>query len=151
MKVTINVKCINPKFDPQIADDFFDGEESEYNIKFLWEDEFVVKGDILDYKIRNKQDFELRGYFPDGKEFHFAIPDCTVLEVEYENGSIGQFPISRKIISKTDFWLSKNKSNLDFQFYLKGSKKIVNPMDGAYFLQADFPSELIVHSDNVGD
>ena len=143
MKITISIKCINPKFDQELADNFFGGEESEVNVKVLWEDEFVVKGDVLNFAIRNKQAFVLKGIYPNEEKFEFSIPDCTIIEFQYEDGSVGQFPISRKLIHSTNKVVSKNGSQIIFEVNLKGSKKIANPMDGAYFIEEDFPSSLI--------
>ena len=148
MKFTINIKCLNPDFDVVLADKLHNGEETEDNIKYLWEDEFVVKGDVLAYRVKNKVDFDLRGYFPNGEEFKFQIPDCTIVEVDIEDGSLGQFPVSRKLVHKTDKIVSKNGSSVFFELILKGSKEIANPMDGAYFLEEDFPRELISSDDS---
>lgn len=44
MKVTINVKLVNSKFNQAYADKENDGFETEDNIRFLWEDEFEIQG-----------------------------------------------------------------------------------------------------------
>ena len=42
MKVTLNIKLVNSKFNQAYADKDNEGEETEDNIKYLWEDEFEV-------------------------------------------------------------------------------------------------------------
>ncbi|MFM2019122.1 MAG: hypothetical protein RL007_2778, partial [Bacteroidota bacterium] len=59
MKVTITVKEVNPDFDHELAEREHEGKESEDNILYTWEDEFVINGDITDFKIRNNAEYSL--------------------------------------------------------------------------------------------
>lgn len=141
MKVTINVKLVNSKFNQAYADKENEGEETEDNIKYLWEDEFEVQGIVKSYKVNNNGTYLLKGLFPNDDEFCFEINDMSVFEFELDNGSIVQIPFSKRAINKTDKIETKN--GLKFHVYLKSIKEIVNPMEGVYILKEDYPQELL--------
>jgi hypothetical protein len=141
MKVTINVKLVNSKFNQAYADKDNEGDETEDNIKYLWEDEFEVQGNVTNFKVINNTTYLLKGLYPNDDEFCFEIPDMTVLECEMENGSQTLIPFSKKSISKTD--KKETKAGIHFFVYLKSIKDIVNPMQGVYILKDDYPQELL--------
>lgn len=143
MKVTVNVKLVNSKFNQAYADKENEGEETEDNIKYLWEDEFEVQGNVSNFKVVNNTSYVLRGLYPNDDEFAFEIPDMTVLECAMENGSKTLIPFSKKAISKTE--KKEVKSGIQFFVYLKSIKEVVNPMQGVYILKEDYPKELLEH------
>ena len=144
MEVTLNVKLVNSEFNQSIADDLHNGEESEDNIKYLWEDEFTVQGKVALFKIKNNATFQLKGILPDDKEFSYDIPDMCIVECTMEDGSVVQFPISKKLIKATEKIESKKKNSVTFIVLLKDLEH-VNPMDGTYILKENFPKELIAN------
>jgi hypothetical protein len=143
MKVTINVKLVNSKFNQAYADKENEGEETEDNIKYLWEDEFEVQGDVTNFKVVNNTTYMLRGLYPNDDEFAFEIPDMTVLECTMKNGFRTLIPFSKRAVSKTD--KKEVKSGIHFFVYLKSIKEVVNPMQGVYILKEDYPKELLEH------
>jgi len=141
MKVTVNVKLVNSKFDQAYADKDNEGEETEDNIKYLWEDEFEVQGNVTNFKVVNNTTYLLKGLYPDDEEFCFEIPDMTVLECTLDNGSVTRLPFSKKAISKTE--KTDGKNGLLFNVQLKSAREVVNPMTGVYILKEDYPEELL--------
>jgi hypothetical protein len=141
MTVTINVKLVNSKFNQAYADKENEGFETEDNIKFLWEDEFIVKGDVKEFKVINNTNYKLAGEYGDGNKFDFTIPDITMLECIMNSGSVTQLPFSKKAISKTE--KTDNAKGIFFQVYLKSVREVINPMEGVYILKDDFPKELL--------
>lgn len=141
MKVTINVKLVNSKFNQAYADKDNEGDETEDNIKYLWEDEFEVQGNVSNFKVINNTTYLLKGLYPDDEEFCFEIPDMTVLECTMDNGSVTLLPFSKKAISKTEKIDGKNE--LLFNVQLKSVREVVNPMTGVYILKEDYPEELL--------
>ena len=141
MKVTINVKLVNSKFNQAYADKENEGEETEDNIKYLWEDEFEVQGNVTNFKVVNNTTYLLKGLYPNDDEFCFEIPDITMLECEMDNGSSTLIPFSKKAISKTEKKETKNR--LYFFVFLKSVKDIINPMQGVYIIKEDYPQELL--------
>lgn len=141
MIVTINVKLVNSKFDQAYADRDNEGEETEDNIRYLWEDEFEVKGNVANFKVINNTTYLLNGLYPNDDEFSFEIPDMTVLECTMDNGSVTLLPFSKKAISKTE--KVETKKGMTFNVFLKSTKEVVNPMTGVYILKEDYPKELL--------
>jgi hypothetical protein len=141
MKVTINVKLVNSKFNQAYADKENEGEETEDNIKYLWEDEFEVQGNVTNFKVINNTTYLLNGLYPNDDEFSFEIPDMTVLECTLDNGSVTLLPFSKKAISKTE--KTEGKKSMTFFVHLKSVREIVNPMTGVYILKDDYPEELL--------
>ncbi len=141
MKVTINVKLVNSKFNQAYADKENEGDETEDNIKYLWEDEFEVQGKVSNFKVINNTTYLLKGLYPDDEEFAFEIPDMTVLECTMDDGSVTLLPFSKKAISKTEKIDGKNE--MQFNVQLKSIREVVNPMTGVYILKEDYPEELL--------
>lgn len=152
MKVTLNLKRLNPGFSQEYANQHYGGKESEDNIRFTWEDEFDVPGDVKEFTVINRSSYTLSGEFPGGNKFSYSIPDVTIIQCDLPDGSHTQFPISGKLIQKTEKKMDKD-GNIVFKVILKGGQEIVNPMDGAYFLKRDFPAELLpyVHEEEEED
>jgi hypothetical protein len=141
MKVTINVKLVNSKFNQAYADKENEGDETEDNIKYLWEDEFEVQGNVTNFKVVNNTTYMLNGLYPNDDEFSFEIPDMTVLECTMDNGSVTLMPFSKKAISKTE--KTETNEGMTFFIQLKSIREVVNPMTGVYILKEDYPEELI--------
>lgn len=141
MIVTINVKLVNSQFNQAYADKDNEGEETEDNIKYLWEDEFEVQGNVTNFKVINNTTYLLNGLYPNDDEFSFEIPDMTVLECTLDNGSTTLLPFSKKAISKTE--KVDTKKGMTFYIHLKSIREVVNPMTGVYILKDDYPKELL--------
>ncbi|GAB4147524.1 MAG: hypothetical protein Fur0041_21510 [Bacteroidia bacterium] len=140
MKVSVTIKEINPGFDQEYANQHHDGEESEDNIKYNWEDELEVTSDVIEFKVLNNTTYTLQGFSND-EPFRYDIPSMTVLECSHADGSKTLFAASRKLISDTKKSVRKN-GDIKFFLFLKGGKKHVNPIPGIYILKNDFPETL---------
>ncbi|MBC7863725.1 MAG: hypothetical protein IAF38_12170 [Bacteroidia bacterium] len=147
----INIKSVNPKFSQKLADERHEGEETEDNVKYLWEDDFDVKGNVKDFKVKNNAVYSLKGEFADGKTFEHEFSEMTIIECYLEDGSLSQFPIAKKLIQSTDKKISRDGEKLFFHVFLKGAKEIVNPFDGAYFEKKDWPADLPVRDEDDDD
>ena len=73
MNLHLHFILVNSEFNKGLADDLYNGEESEDNIKHLWEDEFQVSEPVKEFKISNNAIYKLAGFFPDDKPFSFEI------------------------------------------------------------------------------
>lgn len=143
MKVTINVKLVNSKFNQAYADKENEGEETEDNIKYLWEDEFSIQGNVTNFRVINNTTYLLNGIYPNNDEFSFEIPDMTVVECTVDNGSKTLIPFSKKAINKTD--KLETKTGIKFSVQLKSKFDIISPMEGVYIIKEDYPEELLKH------
>jgi hypothetical protein len=98
MNLHLHFIQVNSEFSQGFADDLHEGQESEDNIKHLWEDELKVSEPIKEFKIKNNTSYTLAGYFPDNTEFNFEINDVTVIDCETDKGTKMQFAISKKLL-----------------------------------------------------
>jgi len=140
MELHLHFIQLNSDFNQGIADDFYNGEESEDNIKHLWEDEFKVSEPVKDFKIKNNATYVLAGILPNEVEFSYDIPEVTIVDYITESGNKRQFAVSKKLIKKTD--IQRGEKDTHLYFYLKDTLEMENPMDGVYILKSDFPKEL---------
>jgi len=142
MNLHIHFILVNSDFNQGLADDLYKGEETEDNIKHLWEDELKVSEPIKDFKVRNNTTYLLEGYFPDDKKFSYEIPEVTVCDCITEKGEKMHFAVSKKLIKKTQKIIDEAKDETHMYFYLRDTFPMQNPMDGVYILKKDFPKEL---------
>lgn len=125
-----------------MADDLHGGQETEDNIKYLWEDEFMVPQPVKDFKIRNNAVYTLAGYFPNGEKFSYEIWNTTITDCITVTGKKMQFAVSKKLLRKTEKIVDAKKEETHLYFYLRDSLPMENPMNGVYLLEKDFPKEL---------
>lgn len=142
MNLYLHFILVNSDFDQQLADEFNQGQESEENVKFLWEDELKVPELIKEYKIKNNTTYTLAGYLPNDKPFSFEIQEMTTCDCLSNEGKTIQFAVSTKLLKKTDKIVDDKKDETHLYFYLKDAQEVENPMDGIYIAEKDFPKEL---------
>lgn len=143
MKVTVNVKLVNSEFDQDIAIALYEGDESDENIKYLWEDEFEVIGDVESFKVKNNAIYTLEGLKADDTKFSFEIWDMTIVECIDKDGNINQFSFSKKLVKSTEKIQDEQTKDIVFKVILTDKLEHVNPMDGLYILKSNFPKELL--------
>jgi len=142
MNLHLHFILVNSDFNQSIADDFYNGQESEDNIKHLWEDELLVNEPVKDFKIKHNENFFLKGLYPDDKPFSFEITDVTTVDCKTESGTPTQFAVSKKLIKKTEKVVDEKTGETHFYFYLKDAVPFKNPMPGVYIINKNFPKEL---------
>ena len=142
MNLYLHFILVNSEFNQGLADDLNEGEETEDNIKYLWEDELKVAEPIKEFKIKNSATYTLAGFFPDDKEFSFDILDTTIVDCITESGKNMQFAVSKKLLKKTDKKVDEKMDETHLYFYLRDTFPLESPMDGVYILKQDFPKAL---------
>jgi len=142
MNLHLHFILVNSEYSQGFADDLHNGEESEDNIKHLWEDEFKVAEPIKEFKIKNNSVYRLAGYMPDGKEFGYEIWDMTVVNCITTKEDEMQFAVSKKLLKKTEKIVNEEKEETHLYFYLRDTHAMENPMNGVYIFKSDFPKEL---------
>jgi len=142
MNLYLHFILVNSEFSQGFADDLHNGEESEDNIKHLWEDELKVSEPLKEFKIKNNAIYTLAGYMPDDTPFSFEIWDTTIVNCITTKGDEMQFAVSKKLVKKTEVVKDEAKNETHLYFYLRDTHALENPMDGVYILKSDFPKEL---------
>ena len=143
MELIVHFIQVNSQFNQTMADNIHGGEESEDNIKYLWEDELKVAEAVTDFKINNNATYTLAGYFPNDAPFTFNIAEMVVCDCNLISGKNTQFAVSKKLVKKTDRIVDAQKGETHLYFYLKDKLEMENPMDGVYILKENFPKELL--------
>lgn len=142
MNLHLHFIKINSDFNQALADDLHNGQESEDNIKHLWEDELKVSEPVKEFKIRNNATYTLAGYFADNTAFSFEIADMTIVDCTTENNKKMQFAVSKKILKKTEKVTDDKNNETHLYFYLRDTYPIENPMNGIYIVKSNFPDAL---------
>jgi hypothetical protein len=142
MNLHLHFILVNSEFNQGIADDLYEGQETEDNIKYLWEDEFKVSEPVKEFKIKNNAIYTLVGRFPDDKEFSFEIWDMTIVDCITIDGKNMQFAVSKKLLKKTEKIVNETEEETHLYFYLRDGLPMENPMNGVYIIKQDFPKEL---------
>lgn len=142
MNLHLHFILINSEFSQGFADDLYEGQESEDNIKHLWEDELKVSEPVREFKVRNNAIYKLAGFFAEDKPFNFDIWDMTIVDVTTTNGTNMQFAVSKKLLKKTEKVVDEKTDETHLYFYLRDSTPMENPMNGVYIDKQSFPKEL---------
>lgn len=142
MNLHLHFILINSEFSQGFADDLYEGQESEDNIKHLWEDELKVSEPVTEFKIRNNAIYKLAGFFAEDKPFSFEIWDMTIVDVTTTSGTIMQFAVSKKLLKKTEKVVDDKTDETHLYFYLRDAIPMENPMNGVYIDKQSFPKEL---------
>ena len=135
MKLNAHFYLLNDDFSPEYAEANFNGQESENNPRYEWEDELDVN-DVKNIEIIRKGDYPLRGEFESGP-FEFNLPNMFLVVLELENGQQGAFAVSESILDSY-----KHEGNR-LEVFLKDYEPMSNPIPGVYIAAKEFPKELI--------
>lgn len=142
MNLYLHFILVNSEFNQGLAEDLNEGQETEDNIKHLWEDELLVSEPVKEFKIKNNAIYTLAGYFPDDNPFSFEIWDTTIVDCLTESGNQMQFAVSKKLLKKTEKTVDEKTNDTHLYFYLRDAIPMENPMNGVYIVKSDFPKEL---------
>ena len=142
MNLHLHFILINSEFNQGLADDLYEGQESEDNIKQLWEDELKVSEPIKEFKIGHNANYTLAGFFADDKPFSFEIPDVTIVDCTTDKGENLQFAVSKKLLKKTEKVVDDKNNETHLYFYLRDAIPMKNPINGVYIDNQNFPKEL---------
>lgn len=141
MNLHLHFILVNSEFNQGVANDLHGGQESEDNIKHLWEDELKVSEPVKEFKIKNNVSYALAGHLGENA-FNFEIPDMCICECLTEKGDEMQFAVSKKLLKKTEKTVDELTQETHLYFYLKDQLPLENPMNGVYILKENFPKEL---------
>ncbi|MFN5911909.1 MAG: hypothetical protein ACK45H_11275 [Bacteroidota bacterium] len=140
MKCTIHVYLLNALYSQELADRDHGGRETADNRKFLWEDEFVVKGTVTGINEVKNAIYPLQGVLEDGSAFHHDVKGMTLMAVETSENPVLYVGASSSILARTE--IRKGK---DFvvNIFLKDDEPYANPIPGIYVASREFPQQLI--------
>ena len=132
---------LNDHFSIEHANENFNGEESELNRRYEWEDELEIKTEVSDVHVEENGTYVLQGELPDGDAFSNEIPKMRLFNIANGEQVVAQLACSESIISSFD--IEKSEEALTVKIYIKDDEPLANPVPGIYIAAQEFPKELI--------
>ena len=139
MNCRIHLYLLNEHFSIEHADANHDGEESDMNRKFEWEDELNVKNVLGVQEIENGV-YVLQGSVSEGESFAYDVPKMRVFEIETAEGKL-QVGCSESILDSSE--LEKNEDEFSIKILIKDYEPMSNPVPGVFIAAQEFPKELV--------
>ena len=140
MRLNVHFYMLNEHFSQEHADAQHNGEESENNLRYEWEDELSVKSDVKEVGFLRKSIYTIKGYLTDTETFAYDIPEMIVFNIALEDGTITQMACSESIVE--NFELIEETEGKRLNVYLKEEEPHTNPIPGIYVALQEFPKEL---------
>lgn len=137
MSFFVSVFLKSSSFSEAYANEKHDGKDSPENIRYEWEDEFKVVGDVVLKEVFRNQEFVLAGEMGEDETFSFTISDMMQFQFEGD-GEISSLVFSERSVDEYVVDLEKNKLTV----YLNDIEDVENPVSGVYIAAADFPKAL---------
>lgn len=140
MSLNVHFYMLNEHFSQEHADAQHNGEESENNLRYEWEDELSVKSGVKEVEFLRKSIYTIQGYLSDNETFAYDIPEMIVFNIALEDGTITQMACSESIVE--NFELIEETEGKRLNVYLKEEEPHTNPIPGIYVALQEFPKEL---------
>jgi len=140
MTCRIHFFLLNDHFSQEYADEHNNGEPSELNRKYLWEDEFAIKTKVTSIDTRENDIYPLQG--KSGTEsFTEEIENMRLFYLLDGDAPVAVVGCSEVLLDS--FEVNQEKDELVLLAYLKGEEPLANPVTGIYIASRDFPKSLI--------
>ena len=137
MKLSAHFYLLNDDFSPEYAEANHNGNESENNPKYEWEDELSIEEGLKEIKFEEKGIYVLQGETNEGP-FSYEIPNTFLIHLIMENGINSAFAISESIMDSYQF----NEKESKLEVFIKDYEPHSNPIAGVYIASKEFPKPL---------
>lgn len=139
MNCTIHFYLLNEHFSMEYAETNYNGEESDLNRKYEWEDELLINNvhDVIEQK---KASYMLRGSFSDDKDFEYSVENMRLFSVLTDDAPV-EIGCSESILSSCE--ISKDEDSFNVKIFIKDFEPMSNPVPGIFIAAQEFPKELI--------
>lgn len=142
MKCKAHIYLLNDDFSQEYADERYEGNESELNRRYEWQDELEIKADVSEVHERENSSVFLRGQLPDGSQFDEEVNEMRILELKNNNELVAELSCSEVLFDS--FELEESDDTLTLRLYLKDREPLSNPVPGMYIAAQKFPKSLII-------
>ncbi len=139
MHCNLHVYQINSDFSIEYAEAHHNGEESENNPKYEWEDEIVINN-VISVQELPSAEYCLKGSMGD-KNFSYNIQNMYLFRIKTKTNTI-DIGCSKSILHTHS--LKQTKDGYNIKLFLKDYAPMTNPIPGIYIDVQDFPKELII-------
>ena len=141
MKCTIHVYLLNEHFSQEHADAHYNGEESENNLKYEWEDEIAITSNVEEIVEHENAAFPLQGQLPNGEEFSHDVLNMFLFEIKSSDAPVSYVGASASIVETHE--LIKDENGFTLKLFLKDFEPMSNPVPGIYVASKEFPQALV--------
>jgi hypothetical protein len=141
MNLVAHFYQLNDDFSQEYADEHNNGNDSELNRRFDWEDELELTNDIEQVNVRLHDVYVLHGEFSDGESFAEKVPDMLCFDAVGSDGSLTTLACSHSILES--YTLDKLQDHFLLKVYINDYEPLANPLPGVYVAAQDFPKRLI--------
>lgn len=143
MKCTVHFYLLNDHFSKEHADANYDGEESELNRKFEWEDELKITTDVDSVEFHENASYPLSGETSEGP-FTYDVKSMNLFELKSAENESTYVGCSASVMDSYE--LINGDDTIALKVYLKDFEPMSNPVPGIYIAAQEFPKELIEHA-----
>lgn len=140
MKCTARFYKMNYDFSPEFAEAHHDGNESENNRFYDWEDELSITTEVKDIEVVDNATYTLQGE-KGGESFSEEIQNVLLFNIIGTDGAVTQMACSKSLVLKYD--INREEEAIDLKVYLEEMEPLTNPVPGIYIAIQDFPKSLV--------
>lgn len=141
MKCSIHVYLINELYSQEFADEFHNGNPSEDNKEFDWEDELSISSDVVSTEELSNSVYKLEGENGNGDYFSVEVPNMRLVKIESSDAPVVFVGASESMVDTLS--IEKLSNEILISIYLKDNEPHANPIPGIYIASKEFPKELI--------
>ena len=140
MKCTARFYKMNYDFSPEFAEAHHDGNESENNRFYDWEDELKITTEVKDIEVVDNAIYTLQGE-KGGEAFSEEIKNILLFNIIGEDGAVTQMACSKSLVLKYD--INREEASINLKVFLEEMEPLTNPIPGIYIAIQDFPKSLV--------
>ncbi|RYM32031.1 hypothetical protein ERX46_15195 [Brumimicrobium glaciale] len=140
MKCTARFYKMNYDFSPEFAEAHHDGNESENNRFYDWEDELKITTEVKDIEVVDNAIYTLQGE-KGGEAFSEEIKNVLLFNIIGEDGAVTQMACSKSLVLKYD--INREEDSINLKVFLEEMEPLTNPIAGIYIAIQDFPKSLV--------
>lgn len=142
MKFEAHFFLLNYDFSPEFAEAHHNGEQSENNRLYDWEDELALKNEVEDVTVLRHATYNLQGTKGDGNSFVEPVSEMVLFEIKGTDGSITQMGCSERTLDLYEI-NRQEEGRITLTVVLNAREPLSNPIPGIYIAAQDFPKSLI--------
>lgn len=140
MTCRIHFYLLNDHYSQEYADERNNGEPTEMNRKYLWEDEFSITQNVTSVESRGYEVYPLQGTSGD-EPFIEEIADMRLFYLMNRDAPVAVVGCSEVLLDS--YSIVENGNEIVIEAYMKGEEPLANPVHGIYIASRYFPKSLI--------
>jgi hypothetical protein len=147
MKSTIHFYLLNYDFSPEFAEAHHDGNPSENNRLYDWEDELSLTSNTTNIEVLRNETYFLIGERGDGTSFKEAVPNMFLLVFYGDGDEQTIMGCSESLLES--YKMDKATGEYIVKVVMSENFPLSNPVPGIYIASNDFPKSLITPDEHA--